>query len=94
MQWDLFLKFGSAEKRALFHLSRSEFYKALESIKEIKDVDINDLENLIPGFTFVNGPCNPCGALNEKPDYSCSFKLNVKNKAPFISSVWQYLWNV
>ena len=65
-----------------------------QQTKEIKDVDFNDLENLIPGFTFVNGPCNPCGALNEKPDYSCSFKLNVKNKPPFISSVWQYLWDV
>jgi hypothetical protein len=65
-----------------------------QQTKEINDVDYNELEKEIPGFTFVNGACNPCGALNETPDYSCSFKLNVKNKPPFISSVWQYLWKV
>jgi hypothetical protein len=52
------------------------------------------LENIIPGFTFLNGPCNPCGAINEKADYSCPFKLNVKKQSPFISDVWQYLWNI
>jgi hypothetical protein len=41
------------------------------------DVDINDLEKLIPGFTFEDGPCNPCGAINKKADYSCKFKLDV-----------------
>jgi hypothetical protein len=65
-----------------------------QQTKKITDVDYNDLENIIPGFTFVNGACNPCGALNENPDYSCPFKLEVKNKPPFISSVWQYLWQV
>lgn len=65
-----------------------------QQTKEISDVDYNNLENLIPGFSFVNGPCNPCGAINETPDYSCPFKLMVKNKPPFISSVWQYLWDV
>jgi len=65
-----------------------------EQTKNITDISYNDLASLIPGFTFVNGPCNPCGALNEKPDYSCPFQLNVKNKPPFISSVWQYLWGI
>ena len=57
-------------------------------------VDYNNLENIIPGFKFLNGPCNPCGAINETPDYSCPFKLKVKNNSPFISDVWQYLWNI
>jgi len=65
-----------------------------QQTKEITPVDYNDLENEIPGFTFVNGPCNPCGAINETPDYSCPFQLKVKNKPPFISNVWQYLWDV
>jgi hypothetical protein len=65
-----------------------------EQKETITPVDYNDLEKIIPGFTFVNGPCNPCGALNVNPDYSCPFKLTVKNKPPFISSVWQHLWNV
>lgn len=57
-------------------------------------VDYNELENIIPGFTFLNKPCNPCGAINETPDYSCPFKLTVKNKPPFVSDIFQYLWNI
>lgn len=57
-------------------------------------VDYNELEKIIPGFTFLNGPCNPCGALNENPDYSCPFRLKVKNKPPFVSGVWQHLWGI
>lgn len=57
-------------------------------------VDYINLEKIIPGFTFLNGPCNPCGALNEKPDYSCPFRLKVKNKPPFVSGVWQNLWGI
>jgi hypothetical protein len=41
----------------------------------IKPVDYNNLEKIIPGFKFVKEPCNPCGALKEKPDYSCTFHL-------------------
>jgi hypothetical protein len=65
-----------------------------EQMSTVTPVDYNNLETDIPGFTFLSTPCNPCGAINETPDYSCPFKLNVKNKSPFISSVWQYLWNI
>ena len=65
-----------------------------EQTSKTTSVDYNDLENIIPGFKFLNGPCNPCGAINENPDYSCPFQLKVKNKSPFISDVWQYLWNI
>jgi hypothetical protein len=57
-------------------------------------VDYKNLEKIIPGFTFLNGPCNPCGAVNESPDYSCPFRLKVKNKPPFVSGVWQNLWDI
>lgn len=65
-----------------------------EQTSKVTPVDYNDLEKIIPGFTFINGPCNPCGALNEKPDYSCPFKLKVKSKQPFVSGVWQTLWGI
>ena len=61
--------------------------------KDISDVDYNDLENIIPGFKFTNGPCNPCVALNSPPDYSCPFTLKLKNKSSSTSSVWNYLWS-
>jgi hypothetical protein len=65
-----------------------------EQRSKITEVDYNELEKIIPGFTFLNGPCNPCGALNENPDYSCPFRLKVKNKPPFVSGVWQHLWGI
>jgi hypothetical protein len=65
-----------------------------EQTSTTNPVDYNDLENIIPGFTFLSKPCNPCGAINETPDYSCPFQLKVKNNSPFISDVWQYLWNI
>jgi len=65
-----------------------------EQDRKVTPVNYKDLENIIPGFTFLNGPCNPCGAINEKADYSCPFKLSLKNQSPFISDVWQYLWNI
>jgi len=39
------------------------------------------LENLIPGFTFLKGPCNPCMALNptlSSSQYKCPFNIKVK----------------
>ena len=65
-----------------------------EQTKEVSDVDYNDLENIIPGFSFVNGPCNPCVAINNPPEYSCPFKLKVQNKPIFVSGVWEYLWGI
>lgn len=60
----------------------------------ITPVDYNDLESTVPGFTFVNGPCNPCVALNEKPDYSCPFKLKLQDYHPGMSDIWRLLWGI
>jgi hypothetical protein len=62
--------------------------------KKVTPVDYNDLENIIPGFKFLNGPCNPCGSMDQPPDYSCPFRIELKDQSPFISSVWQTLWNI
>ena len=70
-------------------------------IWEIKNVDINNLENTIPGFTFLKGPCNPCAAIHysDKPSYHCPFSLklkdtkNVKNDNG-VSEIWKYLWKI
>ena len=65
-----------------------------EQTYKISDINYNDLETIIPNFTFVNNPCNPCVALNENADYSCPFKLNIKNDSSIMSDVWRYLWNI
>lgn len=64
-----------------------------EQNKKITKVDFNELEDIIPGFTFKNGPCNPCGPLNQISDYSCPFELKVKGDEN-ISDVWKKLWNI
>ena len=67
-------------------------------IKDMKDLDYNNLENIIPGFKFVNEKCNPCVAINSPPDYSCPFKLDMtsesSNNQGKISKIWQYLWGI
>jgi hypothetical protein len=64
-----------------------------EQNKKTTKVDYNKLENIIPGFAFVNGACNPCSPLNEISDYSCPFELRVKGDEQ-ISTVWKKLWNI
>jgi hypothetical protein len=63
-----------------------------EQVTQTTPVDYNDMEKIVPGFKFINGPCNPCLALNARPDYSCPFELKAKDQTPFVSNVWQYLW--
>jgi hypothetical protein len=66
--------------------------------KEFKDdyiensvpISNEDIPLKMPGFSFLNGPCNPCVALHN--DYSCPFKLNVKGDDT-TSPIWSRLWS-
>jgi len=44
-----------------------------EQLKETRPVDYNNLETVIPGFSFLEKPCNPCNS-------KCKFKLNIEKK--------------
>ena len=67
-------------------------------------LDYNKLEDTVPGFKFINSPCEPCVALNNPADYSCPFNLNTQptpkqitqqtNQKNNVSPVWKYLWNL
>ena len=50
-------------------------------------LDYNTLESIVPGFKFVNGPCDPCEALNHK--YYCPFKISDET-----SGIWKKIWNI
>lgn len=63
-----------------------------EQTSKKSSVDYNNLESEIPGFKFLNGPCDPCKALNSSPDYSCPYSLDIKGVQTGASSVWKYLW--
>ena len=64
-----------------------------EHVKKILPVDFNNLEKLIPGFKFLNKPCNPCMALENPPNYNCSFQLDISGSDPGVSPIWKYLWS-
>ena len=54
-----------------------------------------DIPSEVSGFSFVNGPCNPCVAINEYSDYSCPFRININDgTANKTSSIWSDLWQV
>ena len=52
-----------------------------------------DIPKEMPGFTFVNNPCDPCVALNSPGDFSCPFKLNIKGDDS-ISNPRKRLWGL
>jgi hypothetical protein len=63
---------------------------------KIENANVSNLEQLIPGFSFLKEPCDPCSALNYDSNqrYTCPFELKIKeNKGP-ISAIWEYLWSL
>jgi hypothetical protein len=52
-----------------------------------------DIPSQVKGFSFINGACNPCSAINENPDYNCPFKLNMPN-GDDVSPIWTDLWHL
>ena len=48
-----------------------------EQLKSVTPVDYNDLTKLIPGFSFLDKPCNPCASVSDRKSVSdgCKFKL-------------------
>jgi AICAR transformylase/IMP cyclohydrolase PurH len=102
-----FLIYGSNDGKSTFQCSEDkhgnnvmrkntlEGYNLWNGYKNEKNTTISsdNMENEIPGFIFVKNKCNPCGPLNDEPDYSCPFKLNV-NGDDKISPVWENLWGL
>jgi hypothetical protein len=82
----------SATLERIHYTGREGIYQSQTSTTS--PVEYGDLENIVPGFTFINGPCNPCGAIKEKPDYSCPFQIKVKENDTGISSIWKSLWKL
>ena len=62
----------------------------IENVTTIRD---SNIPSVVPGFRFLNKPCNPCAPLNSPPDYSCPFSINVGDGND-VSKIWQMLWGV
>lgn len=58
--------------------------------KKTDMVDNTKLPTLLPGFRFINAPCDPCVALESPPKYTCAFSLTEKAPSP----IWTSLWGV
>ncbi len=62
-----------------------------EQLKSVTPVDYNDLTKLIPGFSFLDKPCNPCASVSDRLSVSdrssvrneCKFKLNTKTELKY-----------
>lgn len=50
-------------------------------------VNYTEMETLVPGFSFLQGACNPC-------DRACAYTLNVKGQTKGISDIWKYIWGI
>jgi hypothetical protein len=56
--------------------------------KKTTTLDYTKLPALLPGFRFINAPCDPCSALDSPPKYTCAFSLTDKAPSPIWSSLW------
>ena len=59
-------------------------------------ISISDLEDTLPGFQFIDEPCNPCDALNNPPNYNCPFKIETSGMigGKKTTAIWKYLWGI
>jgi hypothetical protein len=70
-------------------------------VKNIENLNYIDLPEIIPGFSFLSSPCNPCDALSDDPlkKYRCPFAINKSNGnggyytgVKTVSDIWRMLW--
>jgi len=69
------------------------YYGSGSGQSKITPISNTDIPSIVDGFEFLDGPCNPCTALQYPPNYSCPFSLNTGN-GNAVSSVWQNLWGL
>ena len=65
--------------------------------KTFKYAKNEELPYILPGFAFINDPCNPCNVFNKK--YDCPFIVPATGKdggndGMYPSAIMQYMWGV
>ena len=56
-------------------------------------INNEDIPKIVPGFSFINEPCNPCVAINDLSNSKCAFKLNVEGDDT-TSEIWKRIWKL
>jgi hypothetical protein len=67
-------------------------YNLWNGYKNTTTTTINneDIPSEVNGFSFVNGPCNPCDK-----QYNCPFRIDVNDRTgDKISPIWAELWHL
>jgi hypothetical protein len=86
---------NTAENNSKIQKTTLHGYNLWNGYKNTTTIDIpnESIPNVMPGFSFVNKPCNPCVILDDPNNFSCPFRLNVEGDDE-ISDIWKQLWNV
>lgn len=62
---------------------------------QVTAVDPSTLPTVVPGFSFLQGVCNPCGVLESPSDTSCPFTLRGGEGGDLaVSPIWSYRWGL
>ena len=61
--------------------------------KKVTELSPADIPKEVTGFSFINNECNPCISLNDVPEYSCPFKIDVGNGTE-VSDIWKIMWGL
>lgn len=84
-------------KSGSFEMEKTTYngYNTWNGYKNVdkKIISDEDIPKEMPGFNFLNGPCNPCSPLNSPADYSCPFTLNIEGDKN-VSPIWKQMWGL
>jgi hypothetical protein len=58
-----------------------------------ENIKLEDIPKEMPGFSFVNKPCNPCSVFDDTTNNNCPFKLNIEGDDN-ISEPWKKIWGL
>jgi hypothetical protein len=82
---------GSAVMQKIEYLGYNGINSSMD--KKITDLSPVDIPKELTGFSFINAECNPCISLNDVPEYTCPFKLDVGNGNE-VSDIWKIMWGL
>ena len=82
---------GSAVMQKIEYLGYNGINATMD--KKVTDLSPADIPKEVTGFSFINAECNPCVSLNDVPEYSCPFKIDVGNGTE-VSDIWKIMWGL
>ena len=88
-----FLLYGAKDRNKNIIKCSSDIESSLITNNGKKIINNEDIPNIIPGFSFIDEPCNPCVAINDLSNMKCAFKLNIEGDDT-TSEIWKRIWKL